>query len=480
VRRFVMPLVFVIAVPLLCTIVATASRDQWDARWQAGLRRELVIRRPLMDGRVLQRYSLATLCADPRTAATIRPCGTYNLFSSLATAAYGVGALGVCFLGALAAMAHVARTSRRRLVRLFRPTLVGTAVGLVLLALAHGILGVAGLFLLGEVLGQWPGYVVLAMAIAGALVVVATIQVALAVTRRPRTGVVGHEVDAAQYPRLAGFLSEVATAVGAEGPPPAIVVGLGPGVFVTEARVSCLDGTTSGRALYLSLPLARILSTDELRGLLGHEFAHFAPADQAAANRFVPAFLSAEHAFHVWRHRSGGVRAALVWPALAVLSLLMEEFGPAAGRLGLVREEAADRAAAGLVGPATFASGLVKAHGFAPAWDAVTSAMDRAVAEGTQYVNAGLVFAQVVAANAIPERFAGLGARALSHPSDSHPPLGARLAALGIDPREVGVAALVIEPAQPAIGLVDGYESIEQELSTVEHRLRSMSREAAA
>ena len=69
-----------------------------------------------------------------------------------------------------------------------------------------------------------------------------------------------------------------------------MVVGLDPNFFVTEARVRCLNGTLSGRTLYCSLPLARILSRAEFDAVIGHELGHFRGQDTQFSQRFYPIY----------------------------------------------------------------------------------------------------------------------------------------------------------------------------------------------
>ena len=44
--------------------------------------------------------------------------------------------------------------------------------------------------------------------------------------------------------------------------------------FVTEAEVDCVSGILVGAAMYLSLPLRRILSVGELSAVVLHELSH--------------------------------------------------------------------------------------------------------------------------------------------------------------------------------------------------------------
>jgi Zn-dependent protease with chaperone function len=463
-------LAVVLAVPLLCAVLATSSRTQWDSRWQAGLRREALLRRQWLDAATLRRYSLEALCADPRTAASIRQCRPYAQLSSLARGGLAAAALGLAFLGGLVGVCRVCRSSRGRLARGFRTALHAAVAGVVLLVLLHGVLVLAVLFLVAEVVGRWPLSIFVGIGVVTLVAVFSIIEVALAFTRTAKAGVIGLRLDPLVQPALVARVSELADSLGATAPD-TLLAGLSPGLFVTEVPIGFLGGTTSGRALYTSLPLARILSIDEWRALVAHELAHFAGEDLTLARRFYPAYAGALRAVEDLKAHARGLRSLAGWPALSVLSLFMAEIVGPRPLVAAQREAAADRAAASAVGAATLASALVKAHAFTPAWEVVVTAMTDAVESGTQYVNAGALFEHVARENAGPERLAGLGPLALSHPTDEHPALGARLAALGVSLSDVAAAALATGPAQPAVGLVSGSEEIERRLSEVEHRL---------
>ncbi len=464
-----------LAVPLLTAAIALSARSQWDERWQAGLRRQFLMRRQPIDERVVARYSLAALCSDPRTAAGVRPCRAYNSFSTLRSASLAVGGLGLLLLGGIAVAGAACRSRRTRLASVF-PVGVHVVIGaLVVLVLLHAALAVAGLYLLGEVIERWPGFIVFGIGVAALLAALGTIQVALALARHATTSVVGRAVDEQAQPRLFALVSEVAASVGTE-PPRRIVAGLDPGFFVTEARVVCLDGPLSGRVLYLSLPLARILSVEELRAVLAHELAHFRGPDALFSQRFYPVYAGVLRSVAVLKGQSNGVRGIVALPVLAVLSFFLESFAVAEALTERERELAADHVAAAVSGARVLAAALVKIHAFAPAWDAVCVAMDRAVAEGEQYENASHLFAEVASANAGPERLRGLGIQSLAHPTDRHPSLARRLDALSIDGPEVAAAALDTRPPAPAITLLDDVGALERSLSEIEHSLLALDR----
>jgi Zn-dependent protease with chaperone function len=473
-RSLLKPLAMVLAVPVIATVLGVMGRNGWETRWEQVVVRQLAMQRARPDARVLARYSLASICGDPRTGPRFPPCATYNLFSSVIRASAVVGAAGLIFLAMLVAAGRFYRARRAWLVRLFRPSLVLVAVGTSCLGLAHGLLAIAAVVvgsidLVGEPIERVSVSVVMVAGTAGIVWGLAMLAVAFSLIRQPTISVVGQQLDLSRQRRFADIVREVSEAVGAE-PPTHIVACLVPWLFVTEMKMACLDGRVSGRTLCLSLPLGRILSADEFKAQLAHELAHYSRDEVAFARRVGPALTGACRALRETAGRSRGVRAAAIAPPVALLSVFIDSVGGDDSLAG-EHELAADRVAASAVGREPLASGLAKIAAFAPAWSVVAAMMEHAAAAGTQYVNASLLFHEIAASNAGDDRLAGVESQTEDHPTDRHHALSARLAALGLDLQQVASAALMTAPPVSAASLIDGYEAIERRLSAAEHQL---------
>ena len=473
-RNLPKALAAVLAVPVIVTALGMAGRSDWDARWNATLARQMAAQRLRPDNRSMARYSLASLCSDARSGARLPPCRTYNFYSALIGGSALVGAAGFVFLGALLLLAHLCRAGRSRMAALFRPSLVFAASGTAVLAVANALLGVAGVmagasYLFGQPVERSSTSLVLVAGTAAAVWAIAVVAMAFGVTRRPALTVVGRRLEPSAQMPLVEEVQRVAEAVGAEAPRN-IVACLGSWVWATEARVTTLDGTLSGRTLCISLPLCRILSVDEFRALLAHELAHFSRDEESFTRLAAPFHAGASHALRRLGRQPGGIRGLAAFPPVVLISFFMDAARGDAQRGGR-RETAADRIAAAVAGAESLGSALLKAHAFAPAWDVVVGAMLRAVGSRTQYVNASALFDEIVASSGGPERLTGVGQLELVHPTDRHPTLARRLDALGLDASRVAAAALVTAPARPAIRLVEESEALEQGLSQAEHRL---------
>jgi hypothetical protein len=130
-----------------------------------------------------------------------------------------------------------------------------------------------------------------------------------------------------------------------------------------------------------------------------------------------------------------------------------------------LREFLADRAGAEATSDRTMATALVKVHAFAGVWSAVNDAAAAAIMRGKIYENASAMFVQTVAEHAHPDALEGLADTYTGHPTDSHPPLGARLASLRVELSSVSSAALNVALQKSAADLFPDYEAQEKSLS---------------
>src|SRR5690606_3516024 len=110
-----------------------------------------------------------------------------------------------------------------------------------------------------------------------------------------------------------------------------------------------------------------------------------------------------------------------------------DSFSTSESEISRKRELEADALAGRLVGKEEIASALVKVHAYANVWSYTESKMLDAISEGKQLINASHFF-EIVATN-LPQEFIskGLENSHTEHPTDSHPPLKARLDALGVE-----------------------------------------------
>lgn len=461
--------VMMIAVPAVAYGVAFGIMARHEAEWQA----MLASRFSDVSKERRQATTLIRVCQDARVRSQMAAaCSQEDDLGLMRTASVGAGLIGLGWLGLIAAAGRLARRRRRMLLGVFRPGLYLTGAFLVVLISVHGILAVTALYL-GEaaLIGRVHVGVILAIA-GGALFGVVTVaRATFSVVKTVSMTVVGRRLVPEDNPALWALVRDTAAAVGT-APPDHIVAGLEPNFFVTESSVRTLDGELGGRTMFISLPLSRILSREELQAVIGHELGHYRGQDTEFSRKFYPIYRGTWDAL-VGLEASGGEgagRLALL-PATAILAFFFEAFALAEHEIGRERELEADRVGARIVGAPAAASALVKVHAFTGYWDVIRKEMVRALADGKAYTNVSSLFSGLVAQNARPEALAGLGEQKLAHPTDTHPPLGVRLQNLEVALETVEGAALAVPPREPAAALVTALESVEEELSSAEHYL---------
>jgi Zn-dependent protease with chaperone function len=106
-------------------------------------------------------------------------------------------------------------------------------------------------------------------------------------------------------PQLWSFVREIASHLGAT-PPSNIVIGLAPNFYVTSADVTVYPERRKqlNETLYLSLPLMRILSRQELTAVIGHELGHFKGDDTKFSLKFYPIYAGTTQALAALESRA--------------------------------------------------------------------------------------------------------------------------------------------------------------------------------
>ncbi len=231
----------------------------------------------------------------------------------------------------------------------------------------------------------------------------------------------GPRLDPRLQPELFAFLEEIASAVGQAMP---VDVYLVPDVNAFVTQRGGIMGMGSKRVMGLGLPLMQVLSVNELRGVIAHEFGHFAGGD----TKLGPWIYKTRSALvRTIVNLQGGITG---WFFLQYFKLFLW----ITQAISRAQEYAADQHAAELVGSKAFESGLRMTRGAAVAFN---SYMD---SEYLPVLSAGFRpplaegFASFLGSEEIAKKLDELVEEAArterSDPYDSHPALRDRLAAI--------------------------------------------------
>jgi Zn-dependent protease with chaperone function len=451
----------VLLVPTIGWSVSEGIQASLNSEFRAEVRKQF----PEANTERLASFTIDDLCrvADPDFAATCTTNWQLNLLSTVSLVAAGVG---LSLIGMIALAGIAARRDRMLLLRLFRPGLRITANVVVGLICVHAAIGIATIYF-GEsaLTNRVHVGVILAIAL-GALAGVAAVGRGVdSLVQKAQTIAIGKPVSREDAPRLWEAIEQTASRMGALQPEH-VVVGLDPNFFVTEADVLTLNGKLTGRTLYCSLSLARILTTDEFRAVIGHELGHFRGLDTKFSERFYPIYRGTATSIASLQTAGGegwGVVALL--PAIAVLSYFLEAFAVAESRLGRERELEADKAGASVTSSEVMAAALVKVHAYCGVWEGLQEAVEDALKKGRMFANLASTYAETVIQIATPSALENLSGKHLSHPTDSHPPLSVRLDSLSMSMPSLTNAALTVAPTDAAIALIHNSEKWELDIS---------------
>jgi Zn-dependent protease with chaperone function len=240
--------------------------------------------------------------------------------------------------------------------------------------------------------------------------------------------------------------------------------------YVTEVKVLSFDGELGGRTLCISAPLLHVLDVNELRAILAHEFGHFTGSDTIYSRRFYPVYRGTQSAL---QRMSSAAQGSMSLPLLLPIYLLLgylKLFQKVERKISRERELRADGVAAQFVGRDAIASGLKKVYAFSPLWSQNSEKwIVQGLNDGKAFVNLSRTFVEHFAPErALLNQLVQQAEHTLTHPTDSHPGLADRLAALGAPP---DFGDPVPTAGATAADLIAAMEELERHLTDLETSL---------
>ncbi|RYD20170.1 MAG: hypothetical protein EOP88_16125 [Verrucomicrobiaceae bacterium] len=239
----------------------------------------------------------------------------------------------------------------------------------------------------------------------------------------------GETVSEADAPALWNRVREIAGRMGT-APPDHIATGIDASFFVTEHDLTLSGKPLSGRTLFVSLPLLKVLTTEEADSILAHEMAHFSGNDTLWSRRISP-YLG-----EMGRYLDALYAAPIARPVFHFLHFFWKLYQYSLGRMSRIREFRADSLGAEITSPAAASNALVKVTAYCQYRNKTESEiMDKSEIAKNLELSARLDHGFPVYLTG----FTGSSDSAFSettHPFDSHPPLSKRVEALGRIPAE--------------------------------------------
>jgi Zn-dependent protease with chaperone function len=444
----------VVVVPFIAALVAIAGRSRLDAQWQDVVTSQL--------GFGAQGPSLGDACTTILSGS--EPCNTYSALALAIPLAVVAALLTLVALALIALAARLATTNPIRLAEIFRPVLVTTILEALILIAMDGILVIVTVWF-GEPALTDARHPYFAFA-AAIVVAVAAWHIASGVIRTGRAAepVFGDAASRAEAPRLWSTVDDVAATVGTESPDN-MVLGLSPQMFVTKADVLARKSLISGRTMFLSLPFMHALTVAELRAVVGHELGHFSGGDLEVSTRFYPIYRRASHALQViiGASRATIIATITLLSAYGVLRFFMVSFASVERSMARDRELAADQVGARIAGDEALATALVKIAELSPIHIRLLRSLPGEARGGRSVGSLADEFAEPWQTSTQKVQPQDLDTVEIAHPTDTHPPLSARLRALGTTSADV-LAGDLDPHADRSIDLIDDAPARERAL----------------
>lgn len=292
----------------------------------------------------------------------------------------------------------------------------------------------------------------LAFAVGGAYLILKAIA-----PRRDRFDTPGPLLTPAAHPRLHALVDDVARATG-QAPPAEVYLVPDVNAFVAE-RGGAL-GIGSRRVMGVGLPLLELLTVEELRAVVAHEFGHYVGGDTRLGPWIYKTRAAIGRTMHEVSGHSRWLAKPFAWYGAGFLRVTHA--------VSRAQEYVADATAARIAGRDAARRALVRLAGGAGAFGAYWST-ELAPALGRGYrppVAAG--FRQFLAAPEVVPQVAAMVDRELAEsatdPYDTHPSLRDRLAALDRLPSTAAAIATRPGDGAPATELLADVDAVESAL----------------
>jgi Zn-dependent protease with chaperone function len=261
-------------------------------------------------------------------------------------------------------------------------------------------------------------------------------------------------------------------------PPDRVVIGMQLNFYVTELAVKHDTGVTSGKTLFLSHPLLRQLSEEEVVSVIGHELGHFIGEDTRLTREFYPMRMKIRGTM-IALAQSGFVS----WPSLYFLNFFTWCFGETEQTISRQRELLADEKAAAVTSAQTAGRALVK-------FQVVAEALNLGFADALRTADQNpfeLPLRQVIAEKLVPKAdfWLQLFEKRIPHPMDSHPALHVRLESLAQKISPSDAQTMATEESVPAYarwfsGKEALFADLTRQVEAVVGKLRSRTQVAEA
>jgi len=424
-------------------------------------------------------YTVEQLCRPEflsETPELIPMCDEIASIFWMQTGSIVSAAIAVMLLLSFILFASVAGKNRTRIAKIFPPLVFFTLIILAMLVIIQGTILTYGAYIAESYAIERVHFFLIGgiglAALAGGLNLISS---SFKLVKKQSHSVLGKEIDPQNHPKIFTLIKEISKTLGAINPDH-VVVGLEPNFYVTSADVNVMGDNSflKGATLYLSLPLLRILTLEEIKGIIGHELGHFRGEDTYYSLKFSPVYSGLTHALTTMgNEESEGAGSIATLPAFAVLSYIIDVFHTNVSSVSREREFEADKAASEVASPKALASSLLKIGLYANAWNDLENRVVERLREGKITQNLSLLFSSVVKhdvnKDSIPKTIESIAQQTISHPTDSHPTTASRIIELGLNIDDIE-HDLLLFPKKSCIDFIENPIEIEEELTILQQK----------
>lgn len=242
-------------------------------------------------------------------------------------------------------------------------------------------------------------------------------------------------------------------------PPAHIIVGVDDNFFVTEHPMLVRGERLTGRTLFVSFSLLKVMEKGEADAVLAHEMAHFSGEDTLYSKRMSPAL--ARYGEYLGALHQGVVSR----PIFHFMLFFWALFQLSISRTSRQREFRADRIAAETTSAQHMGRALIKVAAYATYRRRIEHQL---FSQDVKQESLGIAMRVAHGFGAYvssPSLLGDISGSSFPHPFDSHPPLDARLTALRAPIVPSHYSRLLTEPITASwFNEIEGAEALEQQM----------------
>jgi Zn-dependent protease with chaperone function/uncharacterized tellurite resistance protein B-like protein len=398
-------------------------------------------------------------------------CQTIIYIDWMRTASFWCGVASLSLLLMYLSVSTLIGTNRRFISIVFPLLVPLTTISLAILILVQGIILTYAAWQ-GEIhaIGRVHYILIGGIGLAAAIGSLSLLDSIFTLKIKLVSNVVGKQIDQQEYIEIWNFVKRLASTLKSREPDN-LVVGLEPTFYVTSADINIVNEgcTLKGETLYLSLPLMRLFTSEELEAVIGHELGHFRGNDTAYTLKFAPIYAGLKRSI-------GSLDDSITaLPAISMLSAMFDIFSKNEKKISRIREFEADQAGVSVSSEKDLALALAKVAIFSSLWSKVREDNVERLNSGKIVNNLSEVFEDSakydVAHSGLDELITTILETQITHPTDTHPSIRDRYKSINYDESDLTVKSL-IELGQSSEKLFSStLGGIEQELTVLEHRV---------